>query len=67
MEKTLRTLFVYHIFEGNKRLSAMISDVEDRYGLALNDADLEFVNAAGTFDADKATRRPSRKKDEKKF
>jgi hypothetical protein len=45
----------------------MISDVEDRYGLALNDADLEFVNAAGTFDEDKATRRPSRNKDEKKF
>ena len=54
---------VYQKFEGNSRLAAMISDVEGRYGVALDDADLEFVNAAGTFDNDAAHRRNKKEND----
>jgi hypothetical protein len=63
MNTTLKGLFDYQKFEGNSRLAAMISDVEGRYGVALDDADLEFVNAAGTFENDAARRRNKKEND----
>ena len=62
MDKTIKALFDYQKFEGNSRLAAMIADTEKRYAVQLDDADLEFVNAAGNIDAD-ALRRPSTRKD----
>lgn len=50
MEKVLKALFDYQKFQGNKRLSAMITEAEARYGQALTDDELEFVNAAGEAD-----------------
>jgi len=66
MNTTLKGLFDYQKFEGNARLAAMISDVESRYGVALDDSDLEFVNAAGTADRDSSHRRTKRKNDDQK-
>ncbi len=63
MNTTLKGLFDYQKFEGNSRLAAMISDVEGRYGIALDDSDLEFVNAAGTFNNDAALHRNKKGKD----
>lgn len=48
MEKMKRT-FEYQRFAPNKRLSAMIEDVERRYS-QVNDDDLFFVAAAGEAD-----------------
>ena len=63
MNSTLKGLFDYQKFEGNSRLAAIISDVEGRYGTALDDMDLEFVNAAGTFDSESAHRRNKKDND----
>lgn len=47
MEKTLKRLFDFQKFSENPRLAEIISDVESRYGNALSDDELEWVNAAG--------------------
>ncbi len=49
-EKTLKALFEYQRYQGNKRLAALIADTESRYGQALSDDALELVNAAGEAD-----------------
>ena len=48
MEKTLKRLFDYQKFSGNSHLERLINDTESRYGNALSDDDLEYVNAAGS-------------------
>ena len=50
MERKLKRLFNYQKFAGNSRLSAMLDDVDGRYGGALSDNDLELVSAAGEAD-----------------
>ncbi|MBQ2739850.1 MAG: hypothetical protein IJE22_04325 [Oscillibacter sp.] len=47
MEKKLRRMFDLQKFEDHERLSAIIGDVDSRYGRALSDDDLELVSAAG--------------------
>lgn len=47
MDKMLKALFDFQKFSGNSQLEAMIRDTESRYGNALSDDDLEYVNAAG--------------------
>lgn len=49
MEKILKRVFDYQRFSANKRLSAMIQDVESRY-CELDDEDLSLVTAAGETD-----------------
>jgi hypothetical protein len=65
MDNVIKSLFDYHKFEGNSRLSSMISEVEGRYGVSLNDADLEFVNAAGCFENEDALHRPGKNSTDK--
>lgn len=60
MEQMLRRIFDYQRFSPNRRLSAIISDVENRCR-ALDDEDLSLVSAAGDTDA---TYRLLEKKDE---
>lgn len=48
MEKIVKKLFDYQHFENNEHLAKIIDDVESLYKNELSDADLEFVNAAGT-------------------
>lgn len=47
MEKTLKLLFDFQKFSGNKQLAKMIAETEERYGAALSDDILEEVSAAG--------------------
>ena len=47
MDKMLKALFDFQKFSGNSRLERLINDTESRYGNALSDDDLEYVNAAG--------------------
>ena len=56
MEKKLKQMFDYQAFSGNKEIDRMMQEAETRYGSALSDDDLYFVNAAGTeidFDREK--------------
>ena len=48
MEKKLKQMFDYQAFSGNKEIDRMMKEAETRYGSALSDDDLFFVNAAGT-------------------
>lgn len=47
MEKRLKTLFDYQRFENTARLANIIAQTEERYGKALSEEELFFVNAAG--------------------
>lgn len=49
MKTILENLFNFQRFENQEDLAGIISDVESRYGHALEDDDLEFVSAAGEF------------------
>ena len=60
MEKKLRRVFDYQSFSPNRRLSAMIEEVENRYR-ELDEEELFFVSAAGNTDI---TNRLLEKKDE---
>ena len=60
MEKKLKRVFDYQSFSQNRRLSAMIEDVENRYR-ELDEEELFFVSAAGNTDI---TNRLLEKKDE---
>ena len=51
MNEKLHQLFDFQQFQVNHRLRAVIGEVEKRYANALNDADLEMVNAAGVISA----------------
>lgn len=46
MDKTLKGLFAYQKFEGNSKLDKLIAETESRVGVALNDDELDMVNAA---------------------
>lgn len=46
MEQMLKRIFDYQRFSPNRRLSAIISEVENHYR-ALDDEDLSLVTAAG--------------------
>lgn len=46
MENKLKGLFGYQKFEGNSKLDKLIAETESRVGIALNDEDLDMVNAA---------------------
>lgn len=48
MDKTLKGLFAYQKFEGNSKLDKLIAETESRVGVALNDDELDMVNAAVT-------------------
>ena len=50
MEQRLKSVLEYQRFSPNKRLSAIIADVESRY-CALSDEALSLVSAAGDADA----------------
>ena len=52
MENMLKRVFDYQSFFQNRRLSAMIEDVENRYRelAGLDDEDLSLVSAAGDTD-----------------
>lgn len=47
MENKLKKLFEFQRFENNSQLEDLIAGTHARYGNALSDDDLEFVNAAG--------------------
>ncbi len=47
MENKLKSMFEYQRFENNERLNKLIQETESRYGAALSEEDLFFVNAAG--------------------
>lgn len=47
MEKKLAALFDYQRFEPNSRLAKMIANTEAKYSRALDDDELDMVNAAG--------------------
>lgn len=47
MENEIKKLFDYQRFENNARLASIISQTEERYGKALSEEELFFVNAAG--------------------
>ncbi len=47
MEKKLAALFDYQHFEPNSRLAKMIANTEAKYSRALDDDELDMVNAAG--------------------
>lgn len=49
MEKILKRIFDYQRFSPNNRLSAIISNVENRYRV-LNDDELSLISAAGNTD-----------------
>lgn len=49
MENKLKRVFDYQKFSSSRRLSAMITETENRYK-ALNEEDLFLVNAAGDTD-----------------
>ncbi len=49
MENKLKALFAFHDFQENSHLAQVIFQTESRYGNALNDDDLSFVNAAGEY------------------
>lgn len=63
MERRLREIFDYQRFENNSRLSSMLSDALERYGLSdegeLSDEEAGLLNAAGTITNDP---RPDREK-----
>lgn len=48
MDQKMKALFDFQRFQQNAKLEGIINDAESRYGDALDDADLELVNAAGT-------------------
>lgn len=48
MDKTLKGLFAYQKFEGNSKLDKLIRETESRVGVALDDSQLDMVNAAAT-------------------
>lgn len=48
MDKTLKGLFGYQKFEGNRKLDKLIAETESRVGMELNEEELDMVNAAGT-------------------
>ncbi len=51
IERTLRVLFDFQRFSGNRRLGRLIRDAEEaRAGVGLDDSELE-LNAAGDADA----------------
>ena len=47
MKKKLAALFDYQRFEPNSRLAKMIANTEAKYSRALDDDELDMVNAAG--------------------
>ena len=49
MEKILKKIFDFQRFSPNKKLSKIISDVENRYHV-LNDEELSLISAAGNTD-----------------
>lgn len=51
MKNTLRELFDYQRFAGNRRLAALIERAAFSHAESLSDDDLEYVNAAGDIDA----------------
>ncbi len=63
MDKTLKRLFDFQKFEGNKELQSVIDSVHARYAVRELDLDeMDFVSAAGNPDL------PAKNKDqEKKF
>lgn len=48
--KSISRLFDLQRFAPNGRLASIINDVEYRYGTALSDEELAYVNAAGEAD-----------------
>ena len=60
MEKILKRIFDYQRFSPNKRLSAIISEIENRYRV-LDDEKLSLISAAGNTD----TNDSPEKKDER--
>ena len=48
MDKKLKSMFDYHSFAPNPRLSKLIEETENRYAHELDDDDLLLVNAAGS-------------------
>lgn len=48
MEKKIKTLFDYQIFENNTHLSKLIKQTESDFAKELSDEELSFVNAAGS-------------------
>lgn len=53
MKDTLRKLFDYQRFAGNKRLEVLIDRAEFLHSESLSDDDLEYVCAAGDIDAER--------------
>lgn len=51
MKDTLRELFDYQRFAGNRRLAALIERAEFSHAESLSDDDLEYVSAAGEIGA----------------
>lgn len=47
MDNRLKNLFDRQRFQQNPKLNSVIQDVESRYADALDDDDLDLVNAAG--------------------
>ena len=50
MEKKLTALFDYQRFDPNSRIAKMIANTEAKYSRALEDDELDMVNAAGPTD-----------------
>lgn len=53
MEKKLKLLFDFQLFQDNQRLASVIRKTEKEYLNELSDADLALVNAAGEIDETK--------------
>lgn len=51
MERKLKQLFDYQLFQGNARLSSLIADTESRYMEELTDDAISLVSAAGDRDS----------------
>lgn len=47
IEQTLRSLFDFQKFTGNKALQNLIHDTDSRYSHSLSEEELSYVNAAG--------------------
>lgn len=56
MEKKLKQLFDYQLFENNPRLAAMLSRTHEKYDFSgdgeLSDDEIEELNAAGSVVSD---------------
>ena len=63
MEKFLKNLFDYQRFEHNAAIDAMVGEAEERFGRALSDEELFFVNAAGNFDSPAVPEEPGKGKE----